>query len=100
MRNTTDVFYSILISLLFSTLFFRKSDENSTQQIQFLSIQDDFQENLSKMRSEIIDLHQSLEEKIKEIDKKNFIISELQLQNDKLDSEITDKGKVRRADFL
>lgn len=68
--------------------------------MQFLSIQDDFQETLAKSRSEIIDLHQSLEEKIKEIDKKNFTISELQLQNDKLDSEITDKGKVRQFDFL
>lgn len=64
--------------------------------MQFLTIQDEFQESLAKMRNEIIDLHVSLEEKIKEIEKKNFIITELQLQNDKLDSEITDKGKVSR----
>lgn len=64
--------------------------------MQFLTIQDEFQESMAKMRSDIIDLHVSLEEKVKELEKKNFIISELQLQNDKLDSEITDKGKVSR----
>lgn len=77
-------------------IFCRKSDENSSQQIQFLTIQDDFQETLTKMRSEMIELHQSLEEKVKELEKKNFIISELQLQVDKLDDELTDKGKVKK----
>lgn len=42
----------------------------------------------------MVELHQSLEEKVKELEKKNFIISELQLQVDKLDDELTDKGKV------
>lgn len=52
------------------------------------------QEQLKDFETRLENLQHDLKEKFNEVDKKNAIIGELQLQVDKLEDDVMDKTKV------
>ena len=73
-----------------------ESDAKSQIQVQLIESRNEYHEQLKQIETQIDELKMILNEKINDLSKKNMIVEELQLQIDKLETDVQDKTKVRK----
>lgn len=78
---------------------FSESDAKSQIQIQLIESRNEYHEQLKQIETQIDELKMILNEKINDLSKKNMIVEELQLQIDKLETDVQDKTKVRKLEI-